>query len=128
MRSRVGPRPGSARQPKLQRRRTKRKPANKPIFLYRHIEGAACNPEAAVIIDISIAGIGLILASPMEKETEFAINLAPFDSSLVYRAVQCRRCGAESYRVGAEFLHRIAGATVGSLEQDIERIRRAILA
>jgi hypothetical protein len=56
------------------------------------------------------------------------IHLTPLDATLVYRAVQCRKSGAESHRVGAEFVHRVAGNKMGSLEQDIERVRQAILA
>ncbi|HZK81394.1 MAG TPA: PilZ domain-containing protein, partial [Humisphaera sp.] len=127
MRSRIGTRPRSARGSKSQRRRTKRNPANMAVSLWRYIDGVPCNPESAVIIDVSTVGIGLILAAAVEQGTEFLINVAPSDASLVYRAVQCRPHGAESHRVGAEFVHHLPGANMASLEQDIERIRQAIL-
>ena len=116
-------------QPKtqVQRRSADRKPAHKQIFVQRYSEGVACKPETATIIDISVVGIGVILAVPMNKGDEFSIHLKPLDFNLLYRVVHCRVCGDASHRVGAEFLHCIDGKA-GSLQQDIDRIRQAVLA
>jgi hypothetical protein len=81
-----------------------------------------------MIIDVSTVGIGVILAMPMKKGDLFLIHLTPADSSLVYRVARSRPCSDISHRIGAEFLRRVAGSRAGSLEQDIDRIRKAILA
>jgi len=106
----------------VQKRGAERKVAHKDIFLKRYAQGALCDPEAAVIVDISVTGIGLIMEKPINYGDQFLIQLTPVDPGIVYRVVRCRPCGDSSHRVGAAFIHRI-----GSVGEEIGRINQAIL-
>jgi hypothetical protein len=106
----------------VQKRGAERKPAHKEISLRRFSHGAPCDPEKAIIIDMSVTGIGLIMSKPIKYDEQFLIQLTPTDPGIVYRVVRCRPCGDNFYRVGAAFIHR-----VGSVGEEINRINQAVL-
>ncbi|HWE02278.1 MAG TPA: PilZ domain-containing protein [Tepidisphaeraceae bacterium] len=105
-----------------QKRAAERKAAHKEISLRRYAHGAPGDPEKAIIIDISVSGIGLVLTTPMKYGDQFLIELTPTDPGIIYRVMRCRPCGDNAHRVGAAFLHR-----VGSVGEEINRIHQAIL-
>jgi HD-like signal output (HDOD) protein len=91
----------------------------------------------------SSRGIGLSIGRPLHPGDQFLVRLPQAEgppASILYTVLRCERVGESAYRIGAELTcvlrqppapatpSRQQGRRIHSTDEDIDRIRRAILA
>jgi hypothetical protein len=116
------------RQTDHERRRARRHFVRARVMI--HPEGGNGEVRRCLLQDFSVHGVGLLCKEALACGAQFVIQLRPQKGetqAMLYTVVTCRRYNATWFHIGAEFTCVKPMPVWQTPEDEVERLRRAVL-